>query len=108
MISQCKIKLNKAADLKIYFMKIKIELYGASKDFSPENIIELDLKSNSHIKDLRNELIKFIDKRHNGNKNFHQIVKSSAFCSEDNNIVHDDYLISKEQKIAIIPPIAGG
>ena len=108
MISQYKIKLNKAADLKIYFMKIKIKLYGASKDFSHENIIELDLKSNSHIKDLRNELIKFIDKRHNGNKNFHQIVKSSAFCSEDNNIVHDDYLISKEQKIAIIPPIAGG
>ena len=108
MISQYKIKLNKAADLKIYFMKIKIELYGASKDFSPENIIELDLKSNSHIKDLRNELIKFIDKRHSGNKNFHQIVKSSAFCLEDNEIVHDDYLISKEQKIAIIPPIAGG
>ena len=98
MISQYKIKLNKAADLKIYFMKIKIELYGASKDFSPENIIELDLKSNSHIKDLRNELIKFIDKRHNGNKNFYQIVKSSAFCSEDNNIVHDDYLISKNKK----------
>ena len=89
-------------------MKIEIELYGASKDFSSENIIELDLKNNSRIKDLRNELIKFIDKKHNGNNNFHQIVKASAFCSEDNNIVHDDYLISKDQKIAIIPPIAGG
>ena len=89
-------------------MKIEIELYGASKDFSPENIIKLDLKNNSRIKDLRNELIKFIDKNHSGNNNFCQIVKSSAFCSEDNNIVHDDYLISKEQKIAIIPPIAGG
>ena len=89
-------------------MKIEIELYGASKDFSLENIIKLDLKNNSRIKDLRNELIKFIDKNHNGNNNFCQIVKSSAFCSEDNNIVHDDYLISKDQKIAIIPPIAGG
>ena len=89
-------------------MKIKIELCGASKDFSSENIIKLDLKNNSRIKDLRNELIKFIDKNHNGNSNFCQIVKSSAFCSEDNNIVHDDYLISKDQKIAIIPPIAGG
>ena len=89
-------------------MKIEIELYGASIDFSSENIIKLDLKNNSRIKDLRNELIKFIDKNHNGNNNFCQIVKSSAFCSEDNNIVHDDYLISKDQKIAIIPPIAGG
>ena len=108
MITQYKIKLNKAINLKIFFMKIKIELYGASKDFSSENIIEFNLKNNSHIKDLRNELIEFINKKHNGNKNYYQIVKSSAFCSEDNNIVHDDYLISKEQKIAIIPPIAGG
>ena len=106
MISQYKIK--KTIILKIHFMKIEIELYGASKDFSSENIIKLDLKNNSRIKDLRNELIKFINKKHNGNNNFCQIVKSSAFCSEDNNIVHDDYLISKEQKIAIIPPIAGG
>ena len=89
-------------------MKIEIELYGACKDFSSESIIELNLKSNSQIKDLRNALLKFIEKKHHGNKNFYQIVKSSAFCSEDNNIVHDDYLISKEQKIAIIPPIAGG
>ena len=100
--------MRETINLKIHFMKIQIELYGASKDFSSENIIELDLKNNSRIKDLRNELIKFIDKNHNGNNNFCQIVKSSAFCSEDNNIVHDDYLISKEQKIAIIPPIAGG
>ena len=33
-------------------MKIEIELYGASKDFSSENIIKLDLKNNSRIKDL--------------------------------------------------------
>ena len=89
-------------------MKIQIELYGASKDFSSENIIKLDLKNNSRIRDLRNELIKSINIKHDGNKNFCQIVTSSAFCSEDNNIVHDDHLISKEQKIAIIPPIAGG
>ena len=89
-------------------MKIKVELYGASKEFSSESFIELNLKNNSHVRDLRNALIRFIEKKHNGNKNFCQIVKSSAFCLEDNNIVHDDYLISKNQKISIIPPIAGG
>ena len=89
-------------------MKIKIELYGASKDLNSENIIELNLKNNSQVKDLRKELLKFINKKHKGNKNYCQIVKTSAFCSEDNKIIHDDYLISKEQKIAIIPPIAGG
>ncbi len=89
-------------------MKIKVELYGASKNFSHKNMIELDLKSNSYIKDLRKELIKFIKKKHKGNKEFCKIVESSAFCSEGNNIIHDDHQISKEQKIAIIPPIAGG
>ena len=89
-------------------MKIKVELYGSSKDFSSENIIELELKNNSRIKDLRSELIKFINKKHDGNKNFCQIVESSAFCSEEDNIVHDDYFILKEQKISIIPPSGGG
>ena len=89
-------------------MKIIIELYGASKDLNSENIIELNLKNNSQVKDLRKELLKFINKKHKGNKNYYQIVKTSAFCSEDNKIIQDDYLISKEQKIAIIPPIAGG
>ena len=60
-------------------MKIEIELYGASKDFSSENIIKLDLKNNSRIKDLRNELIKFIDKNHNGNNNFLPDYKIFSF-----------------------------
>ena len=89
-------------------MKIKIELYGASKDLSSENIIEVNLKDNSQIKDLRKELYKFIDEKHEGNKKFYQLVKSSAFCSENDEIIQDDYLISKDQKISIIPPIAGG
>ena len=89
-------------------MKIIVELYGASKDFSSKNIIELNLKNNSYIKDLRKELLNFIKKKHKGNKNYCQIIKSSTFCSENNKIIDDNYLISKEQKIAIIPPIAGG
>ena len=42
------------------------------------------------------------------NENFIKVVKSSAFCSEDNNIISDNYIISKDQKIGIIPPIGGG
>jgi len=32
----------------------------------------------------------------------------SWFCSEENTIVSDDYKITKEQNIGIIPPIGGG
>ena len=39
---------------------------------------------------------------------FKKIVENSSFCSEDNNIIKDDYKITKDQKIGIIPPIGGG
>ena len=41
-------------------MKIKVELYGSSRDLSKNNFIELNLKDNCLIKDLRNELYKFV------------------------------------------------
>ena len=37
-----------------------------------------------------------------------KIIETSAFCSENNNIVSDSYKITKDQKIGIIPPIGGG
>ena len=41
-------------------------------------------------------------------KAFIKIVKSSVFCSENNKIISDNYKITKDQKIGIIPPIGGG
>ena len=89
-------------------MKVQIELFGASRDFSNQNSLHFDLDHNSTIKDVRKKLIDFLDNNFNGNENYKKIVKSSAFCSEDNNIVSDNYKITKNQKIAIIPPIGGG
>ena len=37
-----------------------------------------------------------------------ELLKGSAFCSESNNIINDNYKITKDQKIGIIPPIGGG
>ena len=89
-------------------MKIKLELYGASREFSEKEYLEFNLKEKSSINDLRNEILSFIDKNFKGNDNFKKMVKSSKFCSEENNIVSDDYKITKEQNIGIIPPIGGG
>ena len=89
-------------------MKIKLELYGASREFSEKDYLEFSFKEKSSIKDLRNEIITFIDKNFNGNNNFKKLVQSSKFCSEENNIVADNYKITKDQKIGIIPPIGGG
>ena len=89
-------------------MKIKLELFGASRDFSNKDHLEFDLKEKIEIKDFRKEIINYLDKNFNGNENFKKIVENSAFCSEDNNIINDSYKISKDQKIGIIPPIGGG
>ena len=89
-------------------MKIKVELFGASREFSKNNLIEFEIKNNATIKDIRDEMINYLEINFDGNKNFKKIVESSAFCSENNNIVSDNYKITKNEKIAIIPPIGGG
>ena len=89
-------------------MKIKLELFGASRDFSSKNHLDFDIKKKIKIKDFRKEIIIYLGKNFNGNENFKKIVETSSFCSEDNNIINDSYNISKDQKIGIIPPIGGG
>ena len=66
------------------------------------------MKNEASIDDLKNELIEFVNKNFKGNENFIKVIKSSAFCSENNEIISDNYKITKDQKIGIIPPIGGG
>ena len=89
-------------------MKIILELFGASRDFSDKDHLEIEIQNKASLDDLRNEIIKYIDKNFQGNENFIKVVKSSAFCSENNEIISDNYKITKDQKIGIIPPIGGG
>ena len=89
-------------------MKIKLELFGASRDFSDKDHLEIRVQNKASMDDLRNEIIKYIDENFNGNENFIKVVKSSAFCSEKNEIISDNYKITRDQKIGIIPPIGGG
>ena len=89
-------------------MKIKLELFGASRDFCEKDYLEFNLKEKSSIKDLRQEILNFVDNNFKGNENYKKLIQSSKFCSEENNIVADNYKITKDQKIGIIPPIGGG
>ena len=89
-------------------MKVKIELFGASREFSKDKLIEFNVSNNFKIKDIREEMMKYLDQNFSGNENYKKIVKSSAFCSKDNKIVSDNYKITENEKIGIIPPIGGG
>jgi len=89
-------------------MKIKLELFGASRDFSDKEYLEFNIQNKISIKELREKIFTYIDTNFSGNENFKKIIENSAFCSEDNNIISDNYKITKDQKIGIIPPIGGG
>ena len=89
-------------------MKIILELFGASREFSNKDHIEFEIEKKIEIKNFRQEIINYLDENFKGNEDFKKIVQSSAFCSEENSIINDNYKITKDQKIGIIPPIGGG
>jgi len=89
-------------------MKVKLELFGASRDLSNKNFLEFNIEEKISIKDFKKKIINYVDKNFKGNEYYKKIIEKSAFCSEDNNIISDNYKIIKDQKIGIIPPIGGG
>jgi len=89
-------------------MKITVELHGATKDLSKNNFLEFEIKKNSSIKDIKIQILKFIEKNFNDNQNLKKLIQSSAFCSEEDEIVSENYKINDNQVIGIIPPIGGG
>ena len=89
-------------------MKVKLELFGASRDLSNKNFLEFNIEEKISIKDFKKKIINYVDKNFKGNEYYKKIIEKSAFCSEDNNIIPENYKIIKDQKIGIIPPIGGG
>ena len=89
-------------------MKVKLELFGASRDLSDKDFLEFNIEKKISIKDLKKKIINYVDENFKGNENFKKIIETSAFCSEDNNIISENYKITKDQKIGNIPPIGGG
>ena len=89
-------------------MKVKLELYGASRDLSDKNFLEFIIEKKISIKDLKKKIINYVDENFKGNENYKKIIETSAFCSEENTIISENYKITKDQKIGIIPPIGGG
>ena len=89
-------------------MKVKLELFGASRDLSDKDFLEFNIEKKISIKDLKKKIIDYVDEKFKGNENYKKIIETSAFCSENNNIISENYKITKDQKIGIIPPIGGG
>ena len=89
-------------------MKVTLELFGASRDLSDKDFLEFNIEKKISIKDLKKKIINYVDINFKGNENYKKLIETSAFCSEDNNVIPENYKITKDQKIGIIPPIGGG
>ena len=89
-------------------MKVKLELFGSSRDLSDKDFLEFNIEKKISIKDLKKKIINYVDINFKGNENYKKLIETSAFCSEDNNVIPENYKITKDQKIGIIPPIGGG
>ena len=89
-------------------MKVRLELFGASRDFSDKDFLEFNIEKKISIKDFKKKIISYVDEKFKGNENYKKIIENSSFCTQDNNIVSENYNITKDQKIGIIPPIGGG
>ena len=89
-------------------MKIKIKLFGNCKDIFKSSTLHLKFNKRIKVKDIRKKLIEIIEEKHNLNKSYKDLIRKSAFCSEQNEIVGDSYILKKDKIISIIPPIGGG
>ena len=89
-------------------MKVKLELFGSSRDLSDKDFLEFNIEKKISIKDFKKKIITYVDENFKGNENYKKIIENSSFCSQDNNIISENYNITKDQKIGIIPPIGGG
>ncbi len=48
-------------------MKIKLELFGASRDLSDKDFLEFYIEEKNSIKDLRKKIINYVENNFKGN-----------------------------------------
>ena len=85
-------------------MKIKLQLFGAFRNYGNE--VSITLPKGSIIANLRPELLTiFSDKELGFDKQ--NLINSSRFAN-DETILDEDSLINENDNLAILPPVSGG
>ena len=60
-------------------MRIKLELFGASREFSDKDYLEFNINKKMSIKDFRKEIINYLDLSFKDNKNFKKNCRNISF-----------------------------
>lgn len=80
-------------------MKIQVLFFGITTDLVGENSLTYNLKENTSIKDLKNQLISDFS-------NLKNINEFAIAVNEE--YANDDVIIKDSDVVAIIPPVSGG
>ena len=56
-------------------MKVKLELFGASRDLSDKDFLEFNIEKKISIKDFKKEIINYVDEKFKGNESFKKIIR---------------------------------
>ena len=85
--------------------RIKIQLFGAFRQYAPVDSFELHFSEPTRIANLRQA---FQERLQSINPNFQEaLLAQSVFASADE-ILPENALIQQEQTLMILPPISGG
>ena len=55
-------------------MKVKLELFGASRDLSDKEFLEFNIEQKISIKKIKKKIINYVDENFKGNENFKKII----------------------------------
>ena len=80
-------------------MKIQVLFFGITTDLVGKNSLTYNLKENTSIKDLKNQLISDFS-------NLKNINEFAIAVNEE--YANDDVIIKDSDVVAIIPPVSGG
>lgn len=80
-------------------MTINLIAFGIAKDILGQRKLNIEINENSQISDLKNQLVQQFPE-------FGKLAKLSFAINEEYQT--DDFRLSANQEVVIIPPVAGG
>lgn len=85
---------------------IRLQLFGAMRQFFDHRELSIKLPINARVSDLRSHL-KVISQNHASHQKMLEIISSSAFA-DDKSVLKENDQINPRNSLAILPPVCGG
>lgn len=90
-------------------IKLRIELFGAFRQYTKEENLEICLKPGASLKDLRKELGSALQNLSPSSSptSIQGLIESSAFADE-RAVLSESLRLESDMNIAVLPPVCGG